>query len=235
MAYEPIDFSQYDKNLQSEACDDHLSVCRRSPVMMGFRHALVAQSQELYDANTNALLSRTINDAVDYQLDVIGQIVGQERIPFGAAGKWLTPDDAETLVDVSPVWLAGEPGGDPLADNDQYRILIKAKIFKNHVKYGSIPEIIEFSRLVFDGDISIKKLGLDDINLVVSSNFPPDLLPILISFIDDENADKQYFLPLPTGVRIVGVEYIPVPAFKPDSDTAGPDLGLLAVASGGLT
>ena len=234
MAFGPIDFSEYDKNQQDEACENHLSVFRRSTVMMEFRGALVKQSQELYDANISALLGRTINDAIGSQLDIIGEIVGQSRVPFGAGGKWLIPDDGQTLLDVSLVWLAGESLNAPLADDDEYRVFIKAKTFKNHVKYGSIPEIIEFCRLIFGVFISIKKLGNDDISLVIPTSFPPEFLPTLLGFIEDESADKQYFLPIPTGCRIKSAEFVPSPAFKPDSDIGPPDLGLLSVSTGGL-
>ncbi|MPW31990.1 DUF2612 domain-containing protein [Agarivorans sp. B2Z047] len=234
MVFGPIDFSQYELDQQDEACENHLAVFRRSPIMMAFRQALIKQSQELYDTNINALLARTIEDGVGYQLDVIGQIVGQRRIPLGDARPWLTFDDETTVVDGSPVWLEGQVGGDETADDEEYRALIKSKIFKNHVKYGSIPELIEFTRLVFNAPISIRKLGNDDINLIITQLFPEEYLELLFSVIDDEASDRQYFLPIPTGCRILGAEFAPTPAFRPDNDTAGPDLGLLSVSIGGF-
>lgn len=234
MVFGPIDFSGLDKNQQDEACDNHLSVFRRSPVMQEFRFALVKQSQELYDENINALLERTVEDAIGFQLDVIGDIVGQSRVPFGAAGLWLIPDDPQTLADVSPVWLAGEPLNNPTADDDEFRLFIKAKIFKNHVKYSSVPEIIEFSRLIFGVAISVKKIGNDDIKVIIPHNFPPEFIFPLLSVIDDETSDRQYLLPIQTGGRIEGAEFVPENAFRADRDDLGPDLGLLTVSVRGL-
>lgn len=231
MTFETIDFSELDKNQQDEACDNHLAFFRNSPVMLEFRQALVKQSQELYDANISTLSLRTIEDSASYQLDVIGEIVGQPREPFGAESQWLTLDDNGTVTDESLIWLEGEPLGNLQADDNQYKVLIRAKIFKNHVKYGSIPEIIEFVRLVFGELISIKKLGKSDINLVLHQNFPTSQIDNLINYIDDEQSDKKYLLPLPTGTRILGVEFVPDLPFMPDSDIAGPDLGRLSVAS----
>lgn len=191
------------------------------------------QMQELYDAIVSALDQRTLPNARGYVLDVLGRIVGQPRILIDQDElNWFGPDDENWGPNLAPVWIEGVPTAGRLpADDGEYLQLILSKIFKNHVKHSSIPEILEFIRLIYDINISIRKLGLSQIQLIVPTGTPANVLQSIISVLSDERADNQYFLPQCPTADIVSVMHRPQNPFAPDRERGAPDIGEAAVAS----
>lgn len=222
---------QYYRDLFDIASGRRLPQFRSDPVICGILSAEVRQTQDLFDAIFNSLEGRTIDGALDYALDVIGRIVGQRRILINQANiAWFTPDSITGTPDTSPAWMDGAPlFGDLPADNAQYRQLIYAKIFKNHTLHGSIPEVLQFVRLVYGIDISIRKYGQGDIALIVPTNTPLNVVATLVSFTSTVRVDNAYFLPLSPVARIVDVIYRPGTPFAPDRYNGAPDVGLMSL------
>lgn len=222
---------KYSQDIVARVGGRRLPQLKEGTVRCGILNEQARQLQELYDAVVSALDQRVTENARGLVLGAIGRIVGQPRILLNQAEKnWLTPDAASGRPDTTPAWTEGAPlSGNLEATDSQYIALIGSKIFKNHVKHGSIPEVIEFVRILYGVNISIKKLGLSQIGLVVPSGVPEYVVTTIISTISDERADNQHFLPHCPTVSILTVTYGAGTGFAPDRLTGRPEVGRAAV------
>lgn len=205
------DFDAYARDLYRLAYDDTLDVFRESTVMTGVLRALVREAQGLYDAVTAALWARTIDGAEGAQLDVLGRIVGLWPRPTqdGALLDYFTPDDPDLGPDWAGAYVTGAPlaGQVPFGDVP-YRASIRARIARNHVKYGSAPELQYFAQLAFGVTVSVRNIGNGDLELIVPTSTPPSVVAQLQAVRTDETADAQYALPIPATGRITTVTYV---------------------------
>ena len=213
------DYSVYDKDQQAEACDLTLSQFRRSPVLLGVQDAINVQAIDLYEALIQGMQLKCLDDATGEQLDVIGRIVGQGRELENYGTKaWFAYDTDDRGYDQGLYYVDGAPDGGNLPASDPlYKQLIYAKIFRNHVKYGSVPEIIQFVSLIYGIDISIRKMGNSDIKIVVPVGTPLYIVQNLLKVDDTATAEQVYFLPIPSTGRIIGVDYRPKDVFTYDT------------------
>ncbi len=225
------DFSRYELDLLKKACELTLSQFDRSPVLLGVQGAIDQQMADLYNAIVDGMGLRCLDNAQGEQLDVIGRIIGQLRILENFAEKpWFTFDADNLGYSQSLAYVENAPlGGDLPADDEQYRQLIKAKIFRNHVKYGSIPEMLEFVRLIYGYNISIQNLGLSDLALIVPDTMPAYILQNLLSYDDTPQSQRVYFMPMPTTGRFTKVIHRPQPPFVFDRFEHGYSQGKSAV------
>lgn len=226
-------YFSYDIDFQKARCDTTLSQYRwDDPVLNGINHATVNQAYITFCDILKALQARDVENAVDYNLDVIGKWVGESRVfAFFSEIEYFAPD-TDFTVDLSPAWVeGGRVYGPGTANNDEYRTNILAKTFKNYVKYGSIPEVIQFAKTAFDINISLRSAGLFDWTLLISADTPENVAEALVSQVTNNNYDESYYLPIPIGRRLVSTIFTPEPAFAPDGDEFGPDIGSLSVGT----
>ena len=170
---------EYSRDLITRMGDRRLPQFSRGEIRCAILQEQSRQIQELYDAIIDVLDQRTLENASGGILDVIGIIVGQKRILLNQGSQdWFGPDDLITSPDLAPAWVTGAPlAGNLPADDVDYLQLIISKIFKNHVKHGSIPEILRFVQLLYGINISIRKLGLSQIQLIVPFPTPEFVVP----------------------------------------------------------
>lgn len=229
----PTDFDVYRVDAQQRICDNTLEVFRRNTVMRGIQTAQAAESQQLLDAFVDLWGIRTLDEAQEYYLDVIGRIVGLWPRPrVDAAGIiYFGPDSDQTPPDWVPVYVTNAPtsGTVPMGDAD-YRTQIRARIIKNHVKYGSAPEIMYFAMFAFGMPVSVRNVGLADLEVVLPASAPPALVESIIAEVSDETADHKYTLPIPVTGRIIRVFFRYPDAFAPDVDSGAPDVARIGVA-----
>lgn len=226
-------YFSYDIDFQQARCDTTLSQFRwDDPVLNGINHATVNQACVTFCDILNALKARDVENAVDYNLDVIGKWVGESRVfAFFSRIEYFAPD-TDFTVDLAPVYVEnGEIFGPGLVNNDEYRRNILARIFKNHVKYGSIPEVIQFAKSAFNVNISLRSEGAYDWKLLIQADTQESIVEALTSSVTNNNFDESYYLPIPIGRRLVSTVFTPTPAFRPDSNDAGADIGLLSVGT----
>ncbi len=225
---------KYNQDIVQRVGDRRLPQFFSGEVRCGIINEDARQLQEIYDAVVHALDFRTLAEARGVVLDAIGRIVGQDRILLNQATKnWFGPDSNEGSPDNAPVWVTGAPlAGNLPATDSQYIQLIISKIFKNHVQHGSIAEVLQFAKLLYGINISIRKLGLSQIALIVPVGTPDFMITTLRGVISDERADNQHFLPHCPTVDIVEVIHKPVAgAFAPDRESGRPDSSTAAVAT----
>ena len=163
------EFEIYRQDLQALACDRTLEIFKRDVVLRGIQTSIINQSQELHDAVVDSLQARTLNDAEQRNLDVIGRIVGLFPRPLVDAGAitYFAPDIQLAAPDWAPVYVDGAPlAGQVQIGDTEYRIAIRAKIAKNHTKYGSAPEIQYFARLAYGVTLSVMNIGLGDLEVI---------------------------------------------------------------------
>lgn len=229
------DFDYLARDLLRQAYDDTLDVFRTSVILYSIQKAQVGQAQQLFDALIGSLWARTIDGGVGAQLDVIGRIVGLYPRPTrdAAAIVYFAPDmPPEAAVDWAPAYVTGAPlaGQVPIGDVD-YRLALRVKIAKNHVKYGSPAELQYFARVAFGATISVKNVGLSEVEITIAPGTSPQTVAAILSERTDETADHQFSLPLPTTVRIARVVFREPIAFSPDGPPeAGVDIAPIGVS-----
>lgn len=225
-----IDFTGLEIDMTELTLDRLLYQFQNSPVMLQVNTVLAAMEQETYDAAIDTLRGRTIAEAEGVNLDVIGDIVGQPRILLNAETKaWFTPDSA-FRVDATPVYVENAPlFGNLPAGDEEYRRLIVSKIFKNHVKASSVPEVIQFANLLIGKPISVKREAPMEISFIVPSNITPNEVRTLVTVGDDKTADRKYLTPLPVTARLVNIWYRPPQGFKPDCAAGRPDFAAVSL------
>lgn len=227
------DFDSLRQSMRQLAYDDTLDVYRSSEILFSIQRAQVDQAQELYDALLDSLWLRTIAGASGQQLDTLGRIVGVfPRPPQDAALlDYFAPDIQVAAPDWAPLYVVGAPlaGQVPLGD-PAYRTAIRVKIAKNHVKYGSAPELQYFAQIAWGVTISVRNVGLSEVQLAVSPAVAPQIVAGMIAERTDETADHQYTLPVPTTARILRVMISDLAAFAPDLDVGAPDVAPVGVA-----
>lgn len=229
------EFDIYRKDLQAIGCERTLEVFRRSPVIRGMQTSIIQEAQELHSAIIDSLPARTLNNAAGANLDAIGRIVGLFPRPLvdSSAITYFGPDDTLTAPDQTPVWVTNAPlAGQVQIGDPAYRIAIRAKIAKNHTRYGSAPEIQFFAMVAYGVIVSVKNIGLSDLELVFSAGATALDVAAMISEISDDTADHQFLLPLPTTSRIKKVSFRFPDAFAPDVDNGAPDVAPIGVSYG---
>ncbi len=129
-----------------------------------------------------------LDNAVGVQLDVVGVLVGQGRtVNF-------VPSD----------------GSGPVLNDDNYRMVLRAKILKNHWK-GTIPELVSAWEALFPGFLIVINDNQDMTMLVTLAG---DYTPLL-----QELVTNGYIVPKPEGVHInFAWGHLPVFGYDQQSD-----------------
>jgi hypothetical protein len=164
---------------------------REASNLINYLRTLLSESDELEGVLQDTLNNLSIDDAENFDLDVIGEIVGQPRVFIDADGLtyfgYFGHPQAESYGDLydpsvgSRYLSLGEPpaGFRELSD-PEYRVYIRAKIAKNHTHtypeemisqvkflFGDVP--VELSEGVMTCDIHIgRKLTVNEKYLLES-------------------------------------------------------------------
>lgn len=209
-----VDFSIYDKDMTTISADRLLEQFKNSTALNQLATCLAEMEQNSYDAAVSTMNLRILADAEGVNLDVIGEIVGQKRELVNTALKfWFGPDGIDPQIvgpDSGFVWAVGASlAGFETITDPAYRRLILSKIFKNHVKVGSMPEILRFAQVFNGRNISMYNHGNFDLDLIVPLDTPINDVLALVFVKDDKTADRKYYLPLPATARLLRLWYEP--------------------------
>lgn len=167
--------------------------------------------QEALSVARDLMQKRDIDSATGAQLDIIGDIVGQERVLtsadlypfFGFVGE-LTANSFGTFYNprIGGYWYSyGQSvGGDVVLSDDQYRQIIKAKIIKNNSS-GRKEDYVRFGNFVFGATISFENDGNGKSTVLVGrrmSLFEKGLMAYVFDGVDY----KFTYPPKPLGVGV---------------------------------
>lgn len=203
-----IKFDQYRIDTITQGVDRLLSQYKNSTGIKNFLASMTEQTQDLNNIEMTVFIGRCLENAQGVQLDIIGRIVGIARpTVIGEEILYFQWDSTPPQYwDSQSGWYvtnAPTTGYVPVSDAI-YRRFIIGKIFKNQVTGGTIPEILAFIKIVFSVDASITPVDGEvmAIDITVASDIDPSLVPLLDAVRSDDDVENEYFLPIPSGVRI---------------------------------
>ena len=205
-----LSYIDYEKQVVSNSSE----LFKNSPIVSAFLESIAMylnqQQKDLFWMCENIL---NLEQANGWQLDLIGQIVGQERllasfdtgVYFGFKGSY----QSETFGDlndssVGGYWYNGENfnvGTAKLLNDDQYKRVIKARIIKNNTKSCSFNDLISVINLLVDSNDSTvwsDSHGFIQVKTVDKDGF-------LSYFLSRKNT-KDNILPIALGVKFEMVE-----------------------------
>lgn len=215
--------------------DDTLDVVIASPVLRAVQAPLFAQIQQLVDVARQVRTLRTLDDATEHALEVIGRIVGAYPRPTVDAGSivYFTPDEGEGAADVADAFVTNAPtAGAVPADDIRYRAAIRSKILKNHTRHGSAPELMWYGKFAYGIPVSVRNEGLGDVSFTVPTGTSAEKLAALLRDVTNNQADHQFEMPLPTTARVVAVNFRYPLAFAPDVESGAADIAFVGVGYG---
>lgn len=228
-----IDFSGYKKDLVAQAWSRMLSQFWRSPVMKDFVAALIQNGpQWTYNEIIKQQEANSLYMAEGENLDAIGRIVGQPRVPYKYDdSKWFTPDRMGQGFDQAPFWVQGAAmTGDKPASDPEYRQMILARIACNFCKFSSSPEMAYLVEFSTGEKVSWRRVGPMECELIVGGNISRTRLDILIKSKTTTECDDIFWVPYPATLHLSAVTFLPKKPFIFDrGDGHQFDAGLCAV------
>ena len=191
-----------------------------TPVFDAFLQLLTVEMQTLQRTFQDLMQLRSLDTATGEQLDVIGRIVGQDRVLlsadlyefFGFQGA-LKAGSYGNLTDSTigaKWWSLGKPlGGNVQLDDDTYRTFIRAKILKNTTASTS-EDFIKAINLIFgtESTLAIEDTSTEPATVMVLFNrHLSDFEKALLYYVDDSGGYPSRLIPKTVGVRLIFGEY----------------------------
>jgi hypothetical protein len=177
---------------------------RESANLIGYLKALLSEANALEQEIFDVVNTRTIDNAEGAVLDIIGDLVGQDRdiidasdlIYFGFSGD-PQADSFGTLADPSVgsrfASFNEVTGGTRELEDPEYRLFIRSRIARNMSK-GTIQEIIDQIRsLIGAVEVTLTEMGNANINIGIGRLLTANEKVLLTDYD---------LLPKPAGVRI---------------------------------
>ena len=174
--------------------------------------------QETLSVCRDLMQRRDIDSAEGAQLDIIGRIVGQERVlvsadlyPFFGYVGALAANSFGTFYNprIGGYWYSygAKIGADVKLSDDQYRQIIKAKIIKNNSR-GTNEDFIRFGNFVLDANISFDvDMGASSTTTVLVGRRMSLFEKALMVYVFDGVDYNFTYTPKPLGVGIGVEEY----------------------------
>lgn len=191
-----------------------------APVFDAYLQLLTIEMQSLQNLFSDLMTLRSLDTATGEQLNVIGRIVGQDRVLlnvdlydyFGFQG---APNAGSygNLTDPSvgsKWWSIGKPlGGNVLLDDSAYRTFIRAKILKN-TTVSKPEEFIRAINLIFniDGTLAIEDTEEPATVKVLFSRPLSVFEKALLYYVDNSKGFPSRLIPKTTGVKLIFGEYV---------------------------
>ena len=233
-----VSFERLKQSLEKRGRSRLLWQFRNSPVLNQLIKEMSAQMQDAYDAAIDTLEKRTIAKATGVNLEILGTIVGQERVGNNLEyHAYFHPDKPGWSADQAPAWVTGVPLlGYRVASDDSYRKLILAKIFKNHCLAGSAAENRYCAEFIANTHVSFVKIGLQSFRLAFEFGTGMDVMLMLFKLWKNQTIDQFYLLPIPATVYLDDQVTFVLPmedgysvGFGPDMYDTRPDFAKAAI------
>ena len=202
--------------------EDYLAIARTrtteqftlesAPVFDKYLQLLISGFQEAQEIFDDLMKLRGVDTATGAQLDIIGNIVGQDRELIaadlydffgmqGALNAFPMGDRNDPTVGGIFYSAGTDFGGNVQLDDDLYRLFIKAKIYKNNT--SSTPEqFIQAIRMIFDAEqVALVESGNANAYVYIGkqlSNFEK----ILLTYISSSAGYPSRLIPKTVGVGL---------------------------------
>lgn len=178
-----------------------------------FFNVVLPQINELQQVFQDLLDLRQLDTAIGDQLDIIGRIVGQERLYLQDASQGFygfsdVPGYIGFYDIEGGIWLNSATDGLVPIDDDEYRTLIYGKIFKNFSNF-TLTQIELLAQKLFDPNAFALELAPLVTCVVFSRPLTDEEKELLLPQNSETN---QLLIPPPSGTLI---DYCFVPNGKP--------------------
>lgn len=180
---------------------------------------MIEAQTEIQDVLQDLIQLRDIDSATGAQLDIIGDIVGQERVllnadlykffGFKGALKAASFGDGTGLVGGKFHSFGAPTGGNILLDDGDYRLFLKAKIYKN-TSSSTPEEFIAALNLIFNTSKTLLMENSGEISadvIVLFSRPLTDFEKGLLNYVDTTSNTSSGFIPKTVGVNVRYGEY----------------------------
>lgn len=207
-----IDFTRYRRDMVQKAWTRMLSQFKASPVFKDFIAAFVKNGpQWAYDEIVKQQEANTLYRAEGFNLDAIGRIVGQPRIPYQYDdSKWFVPDRRGQGFDQAPFWVTNAPliGNTPAGDA-QYRQMILARIACNFNRFSSGPEMAYLAYFTTGEIVSWQRVGPMECMILVRSGISRSRFDVLTKFTTTTECDGIPMIPYPATLNLTKAIFLP--------------------------
>lgn len=170
--------------------------------------AYIEEVQELSTAIADLIEKRTLNKAEGTQLDIIGKIVGRDRLSYNyGTDYWFTPDEVGVSPDSGHWWMSpAEQAVDERMDDETYRKWIWLQILENHNLYSAKPEIEKAIQEGIGETVGIQRTGMMDADILVNENISLTNKSLLAYNENNMLTDNDYLFSYPATTKIDNVE-----------------------------
>lgn len=170
--------------------------------------AYIEEVQDLSTAIADLIEKRTLNKAEGTQLDIIGKIIGRDRLSYNyETDYWFTTDEAGVSPDSGHWWMSpAEQAVEERMDDVTYRKWIWLQILENHNLYSAKPEI---ENAIYDGigeTVGIQRTGMMDADIYVNENISLTNKRLLAYNENNMLTDNDYLFSYPATTKIDNVE-----------------------------
>lgn len=208
-----IDYTKLqDVDMASQALTRLLSQHWNFPVLKKFIAALVhAGPEETFKKIVKTLEAQTLYMAQGTDLEAIGRIVGQPRIPYQYDdSKWLFFDRPGQGFDQAPWWVEGAPmTGNTPAEDPQYRRMILARIACNFCRFSSVPEMAYLIEFATGHKVSWQRAGPMEAEILVSGDVSRSVLDMVTLTKTTTECDDIYMVPYMATLNLTRVVFLP--------------------------
>ena len=204
-----------DKNLLSEARDRLLWQFKNSENLCKFIMLFVDQAQEIYDLTIDAQEQRTLAIATGSQLDVIGELIGQERVGITSILGLFGFYDDDTAESFSENGVGGgrfielneSATGPRYLEDSEYRRYIIGKIYKNHLRGATATELALIATTILDSVTKCQLIDVGNSGNVMYYFYAPDGITrddelLITSVKNDARSEKQRIITAGAGINI---------------------------------
>lgn len=168
-----------ERDAQHRASTRILEQFQRSVVMLSVLYALVTEIQALFSTIKDTKEAYTIYDGYGETLNVIGRIIGLDRVNTQPREFDLLTEDGNQIITEDGLSLGVVSLVDVELTDDEMKQWITFKVQKNHNKFSSIPELVAAYRTAVDSSVEFRTVGPMQADIIVDSDTDEALLPIL--------------------------------------------------------
>ncbi len=209
--YFKVDFTQYSKDMTAEAMQRILSQFDGSEVLKQFLGVFIKEGpQYVYDEIIKFQEANSLYMAKGVNLDAIGRIVGQPRVPYALDDtKWFFTDRAGQGIDQAPAWCSPAPltSTKPANDGD-YQMMILARIACNFCRFSSLPELQYLAEFVTGEKVTWRRVGPMEAEIIVRYGISLSKLHMLTKFTTTTFADGIPMIPYPATLNLTSAMYM---------------------------
>lgn len=212
-----IDFAGLKKaDMVSRAQARLLSQHWSFPVLKAFVAAFIrAGPQAAHGRIVGTLENQTLYMAQGVDLEAIGRIVGQSRVPYRYDDSaWFFFDRPGQGFDQAPWWVEGAPlTSNAPAPDPQYRRMILARIACNFCRFSSVPETAYLAEFVTGEKVSWRKAGPMEAEILVSGGISRSHLDVLTKKTTTTECDDIYMIPYMATLNLTRIVFLPEKPF----------------------